>query len=143
MLNQFRVMRSLLFLSAVSVSVSATSHFKHSLTLRGPPMLVSHSFASPDFGPAQNTHGCTFTPRVSFLTNDLHPTNNWVIDIGLAGELLAEVCSRYHLCDLNQICEGEVTTTEWMAMRIHGDLKQKLTEGGGLQGQREGDGEGE
>jgi 6-pyruvoyltetrahydropterin/6-carboxytetrahydropterin synthase len=93
--------------------------------------MIAHSFHDhPAFGPAGGMHGATYTVDVEFITGGrsaLQETVNWVIDIGLASSLLAQVLQKYHLKNLDTIfCNGEFTTTEFMCRQIHQDLCQLL-----------------
>lgn len=83
-----------------------------SLTVRD-SIMIAHSFANnPSFGPAQNLHGATYTVDVTFKAKNLHRENNWVVDIGEASEILAEVCGRFNFKNLDELFPGEMTTTE-------------------------------
>lgn len=90
--------------------------------------MIAHSFHDhPSFGPAGKMHGATYTCDVEFKTSRLTPTLNWVIDIGYASELLAEVLSKYNMKNLDEVfSSGEFTTTEFMARQIFEDLKDRL-----------------
>ena len=86
----------------------------YSLTVRD-SIMIAHSFANnPSFGPAQNLHGATYTVDVTFKAKKLHKENNWVVDIGDASEVLAEVCGRLTFRNLDEVYPGEMTTTEFM-----------------------------
>lgn len=102
-------------------------HLPYSLGIRD-SIMIAHSFHDhPAFGPAGKMHGATYTCDVEFKTNKLVPTVNWVIDIGVASELLAEVLSKYNMKNLDEVfSNGEFTTTEFMARRIFEDLREKL-----------------
>ena len=75
-----------------------------------------------EFGPAQGLHGATYTVDVEFLTNDIAERLKWVIDIGLASNLLTEVLSHYNFKNLDELIPCENTTTEFMCRKIHNDL---------------------
>ena len=77
-------------------------------------IMVAHSFKSREFGPAQSLHGATFTCDVTFRARKLRPGLNWVLDIGQASELVADVLKTYHLQNLDDLFPEENTTTEWM-----------------------------
>lgn len=102
-------------------------HLPYSLGIRD-SIMIAHSFHDhPAFGPAGKMHGATYTCDVEFKTNKLAPVVNWVIDIGRASELLAEVLSKYNMKNLDEVfSNGEFTTTEFMAKTIFEDLKEKL-----------------
>eukprot|EP01035_Chromulina_nebulosa_P016903 gene16903-22392_t len=44
-------------------------------------IMIAHSFYGKEFGPAQSTHGATYTVDVEFITAELEERLNWVIDI--------------------------------------------------------------
>lgn len=88
--------------------------------------MIAHSFSGEEFGPAQNMHGATYTVDVDFLASGLVHKSNWVIDIGLASDLLAKVLGAYNFKNLNEVFPGENTTTEFMCRAIHRDLCQAL-----------------
>ncbi len=92
--------------------------------------MIAHSFHDhPSFGPAGKMHGATYTCDVEFITDMLVEEVNWVIDIGYASELLAEVLAKYNMKNLDEVFgEGVFTTTEFMARRIQMDLAEKLRE---------------
>lgn len=79
-----------------------------------------------EFGPAQNLHGATYTVDVEFQSTDIEDNVNWVIDIGLASDILKEVLSKYNFQNLDAIIPEENTTTEFMCRTIHGDLVSHL-----------------
>ena len=90
--------------------------------------MIAHSFHEhPSFGPAGGLHGATYTCDVEFSSDQLAETTNWVIDIGLASEILADVLKKYNYKNLDQVfSDGQFTTTEFMCRQIHGDLCQRL-----------------
>ena len=111
------------------ICLATGTTYPHSLTMKGPPMLISHSFKNnPSFGAAQAVHGCTFSPSVTFLTKKLHPANNWVVDIGWLSETMAKICKKYHLQNPDELFPSVMTTTEWMARQLHNDIKTYLGE---------------
>ena len=68
-----------------------------------------------------------YTCDVEFCTDELVPETNWVIDIGLASQMLAKVLAKYNYQNLDQLfSNGEMTTTEFMCRQIFQDLKGKL-----------------
>jgi len=71
-------------------------------------------------------HGATYTCDVEFICDALNPGTNWVLDIGMASEVLAKVLSKYNLKNLDEIFGDELTTTEFMARRIHEDICSRL-----------------
>ena len=92
--------------------------------------MIAHSFHDhPSFGPAGKMHGATYTCDVEFISEKLVDQVNWVIDIGRASDLLAEVLAKYNMKNLDEVFGEDVfTTTEFMARQIHMDLAEKLRE---------------
>lgn len=93
-------------------------------------LMIAHSFHShPAFGPAGGLHGATYTCDVEFSSATLNKETNWVIDIGKASDILAEVLKKYNMKNLDDIFpNGELTTTEFMAKQIHSDIKDLLNQ---------------
>lgn len=93
-------------------------------------IMIAHSFhGHPSFGPAGGLHGATYTVDVEFASKSLHSTCNWVIDIGLASDLLAEVLKKYNYKNLDELFgEGVMTTTEFMCKAIFDGVVEKLKE---------------
>ena len=76
-------------------------------------------------------HGATYTVDVEFASSQLHKTCNWVIDIGLASDLVGEVLKEYNYKNLDEIFgDGVMTTTEFMCQVIHEGVVKKLKERG-------------
>ena len=92
--------------------------------------MIAHSFHdNPSFGPAGGLHGATLTVDVEFASHTLHPECNWVIDIGVASELVAEVLKKYNYKHLDDIFQSNVmTTTEFMCRMIFEGVVEKLKE---------------
>ena len=68
---------------------------------------------------------------MEFCTDELVEETNWVIDIGMASQLLADVLAKYNFQNLDQVfCNGEMTTTEFMCRQIFQDLKEKVVSEG-------------
>ena len=90
--------------------------------------MIAHSFhGHPSFGPAGGLHGATYTVDVEFASSDLHPVCNWVIDIGIASELLAGVLTRYNYKNLDEVFgDGVMTTTEFMCRAIFDGVVERL-----------------
>lgn len=90
--------------------------------------MIAHSFhGHPAFGPARNLHGATYTCDVEFRADRLHPDTQWVIDIGLASEMLSAVVAAYNYQNLDELFGSTVlTTTEFMCRVIHADLCERL-----------------
>ena len=93
-------------------------------------IMIAHSFHNhPSFGPAGGLHGATYTVDVEFASESLHPECNWVIDIGLASDLLAETLKQYNYKNLDEVFgEGVMTTTEFMCKAIFDGVVEKLKE---------------
>lgn len=93
-------------------------------------IMIAHSFHNhPSFGPAGGLHGATYTVDVEFASRNLHPECNWVIDIGVASDLVAEVLKKYNYKNLDEVFgEGIMTTTEFMCRAIHDGVVEKLKE---------------
>mmetsp|Transcript_8343 Transcript_8343/g.20519 ORF Transcript_8343/g.20519 Transcript_8343/m.20519 type:complete len:165 (+) Transcript_8343:97-591(+) len=101
--------------------------FPFSLGVRD-SLMIAHSFHShPSFGPAGGMHGATYTCDVDFLSEELHPETNWVIDIGKALDILGRVLSKYNLKNLDEVFPDKtMTTTEFMCKQIHDDIRELL-----------------
>ena len=108
-------------------SSANNADFPFSLGVRD-SLMIAHSFhGHPSFGPAGGLHGATYTCDVDFLSNELHPELNWVIDIGKALDILSKVLSRYNLKNLDEVFPDKtMTTTEFMCKQIHDDISQLL-----------------
>lgn len=113
----------------------ATSRLPFTLGVRD-SLMIAHSFhGNPAFGPAKNMHGATYTCDVEFCTAKLAERNNWVIDIGEASSILADVLSKYNLKNLDEVFpNGEMTTTEFMAKQIFDDVAKRVKEECGFEG---------
>jgi 6-pyruvoyl-tetrahydropterin synthase len=92
--------------------------------------MIAHSFhGHPSFGPAGGMHGATYTVDVEFSCRELHPVCNWVIDIGIASELVSEVLGGYNYKNLDEVFGvGVMTTTEFMCRAIFDGVVEKLKE---------------
>ncbi|KAL3780062.1 hypothetical protein HJC23_007311 [Cyclotella cryptica] len=104
-------------------------YLPHTLSIRD-SLMIAHSFHShPSFGPAGGMHGATYTVDVEFASAKLHPECNWVIDIGVASDLVAEVLRQYNYKNLDQIFGDNVmTTTEFMCRVIFEGVAKNLKE---------------
>lgn len=93
-------------------------------------IMIAHSFHNhPSFGPAGGLHGATYTVDVEFASKKLHKECNWVIDIGVASDLVAEVLKKYNYKNLDEVFGDDImTTTEFMCQTIHKDITEKLRE---------------
>jgi 6-pyruvoyltetrahydropterin/6-carboxytetrahydropterin synthase len=89
--------------------------------------MIAHSFKHPDFGPAQNLHGATYTCDIEFQRSDLAEPQNWVIDIGKASDMLSKVLEKYNFQNLDDMFPTNVlTTTEFMSKQIFLDLCERI-----------------
>jgi 6-pyruvoyl-tetrahydropterin synthase len=118
---------------------SSSSSSTYTLGVRD-SIMIAHSFHNhPKFGPAGGLHGATYTVDVEFISPKLEPDVNWVIDIGLASEILSDCLRRYNYQNLdnvfppaktaddnNGIIKPTMTTTEFMCRQIHDDLWKSL-----------------
>ncbi|SHK45315.1 6-pyruvoyl-tetrahydropterin synthase [Marinobacter antarcticus] len=89
-----------------------------SLTVRD-HMMIAHSFNGEIFGPAQKTHGATYVVDMTFERHELD-SDDLIIDIGLASEVLKQVLSEFNMKNLDNIEDfrGRNTTTEFMAKKV-------------------------
>ena len=115
---------SVLFALLVCVSLVNSHSEGFTLGIRD-SIMIAHSFTE-EFGPAHGLHGATYTVDVEFASKGLVKGSNWVIDIGKASELLAEVLKEYNFKHLNELFPTENTTTEFMCKVIHSDMCKKL-----------------
>ncbi|MCH2085054.1 MAG: 6-carboxytetrahydropterin synthase [Saprospiraceae bacterium] len=90
-------------------------------------IMIAHSLNHPDFGPARNMHGATFTVDVTFLSAVLTDMNI-VIDIALAHEALKNVLKQLNYQNLDELppFKGKLTTTEFLAKYIHDEVKTEV-----------------
>lgn len=104
-------------------------YLPHTLSIRD-SLMIAHSFHNhPSFGPAGGMHGATYTVDVEFASSKLHKDCNWVIDIGIASDLVAEVLKEYNYKNLDEVFGiGVMTTTEFMCRIIHEGVVKKLKE---------------
>lgn len=116
-----------LIVTTIILGASSISPFPYSLGVRD-SLMIAHSFhGHPSFGPAGGMHGATYTCDVEFLTDKLNPETNWVIDIGKASDIVADVLKKYNLQNLDEVFGDDVmTTTEFMSRQIHDDIKSRL-----------------
>lgn len=100
----------------MSFSVSVREH-----------VMIAHSLAGEIFGPAQQMHGATYVVTATFRTASLD-CYNLVIDIAEAHEALRsalEPINYQNLDDLSQFT-GVITTTEFLAQWVHGELSARI-----------------
>ena len=65
---------------------------------------------------------------MEFSTDSLAEKCNWVIDIGIASEMLSDVLKEYNFKNLNDVFPNENTTTEFMCRAIHRAMCNKVLE---------------
>jgi 6-pyruvoyl-tetrahydropterin synthase len=86
-------------------------------------IMIAHSFRGEAFGPAQRLHGATFVVEAEFRAKRLDDLQ-LLIDIGLARTELRRLLDGLDYCNLDEVADlhGRNTTTEYMALHIHGLL---------------------
>ena len=91
-------------------------------------IMIAHSLKHPGFGPAQRLHGATFIVDVSFYSETLNE-QNIVIDIALAHEVLETVLTPLDYQTLDELppFNDKMTTTEFLAQYIHGEIKSAVS----------------
>lgn len=92
--------------------------------------MIAHSLRGAVFGPAQQLHGATYVVEASFLAEQLD-ADGIVVDIGRAGELLAQVLAPLNYRNLDDLPRfaGRNTTTEMLAHTVFEDLKKRIRDG--------------
>ena len=93
-------------------------------------IMIAHSFRGEEFGPAQKLHGATFAVEAEFRAEELDHLQ-LLVDIGLAKVELRRVLDAldYSNLDDNPTFKGINTTTEYVALHIHGQLAAACREG--------------
>ncbi|MBV9250131.1 MAG: 6-carboxytetrahydropterin synthase [Acetobacteraceae bacterium] len=93
-------------------------------------IMIAHSFKGEEFGPAQRMHGATYAVEAEFRAPKLDDLQ-LLIDIGLAKAELRRVLDTVDYSNLNEhpALQGINTTTEYMALHIHGLLAAACREG--------------
>jgi 6-pyruvoyl-tetrahydropterin synthase len=93
-------------------------------------IMVAHSFAGAEFGPAQRLHGATFTVEAEFRAEKLDQLH-LLVDIAAARTELRRILDGldYRNLDAEPAFAGQNTTTEYLAFHIHGLLCAALREG--------------
>ena len=88
---------------------------------------IAHSLKDDFFGPAKHLHGTTYIIDMMLLSDKLI-SNNIIIDIGLATDILKSVIEKYNYKNLDNLYElkDEITTTEFMAKRFTDDIFDEL-----------------
>ncbi len=101
----------------------------YSLTVRD-HFMIAHSLKGERFGPAQRLHGATYVVDATFFREELD-ADGLVVDIGLAGEVLAEVLEELNYRNLDEVpaFQGVNTTTEVLAREVHDRLAAALRAG--------------
>jgi len=91
-------------------------------------IMIAHSLKGAVFGPAQRMHGATYVVDAEFRSDSID-ANNIVIDIGLASNALAEALEPLAYRNLDELPQltGKVTTTEFLARHIHGELAKRVS----------------
>jgi 6-pyruvoyltetrahydropterin/6-carboxytetrahydropterin synthase len=98
----------------------------YSVTVRG-HVMIAHSLPRKFFGPAARMHGATFVIDAEFRAQSLDE-HNVVLDIGMAMTALQEVTDSlgYRNLDDDSRFGGALTTTEFLAHWIHGEIAQRV-----------------
>ena len=93
-------------------------------------IMIAHSFRGEEFGPAQKLHGATFAVEAEFRADKLDQLQ-LLIDIGLAKTELRRVLDTldYSNLDDNPLFKDVNTTTEYVALHIHGLLATACRDG--------------
>jgi 6-pyruvoyl-tetrahydropterin synthase len=93
-------------------------------------MMIAHSFRGTVFGPAQRLHGATYLVDATFHRADLD-ADNLVVDIGRAGQQLAEVLAElnYRNLDDEPAFAGVNTSTEALARVVADRLADRVRAG--------------
>lgn len=93
-------------------------------------IMVAHSFRGAEFGPAQRLHGATFVVEAEFRAPKLDHAN-LLVDIGLAKDELRKILAAmdYRNLDEEPAFAGQNTTTEHLALHIHGLLAAACRDG--------------
>jgi 6-pyruvoyltetrahydropterin/6-carboxytetrahydropterin synthase len=98
----------------------------HSVTVRG-HVMIAHSLPRKFFGPAARMHGATYVIDAEFRAQSLDE-HNVVLDIGMAMAALEEVTDSlgYRNLDEDSRFGGALTTTEFLAHWIHGQIAERV-----------------
>jgi 6-pyruvoyl-tetrahydropterin synthase len=90
----------------------------YAVEIRG-HVMIAHSLPHPGFGPAQGLHGATYVVDVAFFRKALGEMAV-VVDMGRAGDFLAEVLSAINYRNLDDLpaFAGTISTTETVAKWI-------------------------
>jgi len=89
--------------------------------------MIAHSLPRKFFGPAARLHGATYVIDAEFRAPALDE-HNVVLDIGAATRVLEEVAASlsYRNLDEDARFDGALTTTEFLARWIHGEIAGHL-----------------
>lgn len=98
----------------------------YSVTVRS-HVMIAHSLPKKFFGPAARLHGATYVIDAEFRSPALDE-HNVVLDIGMATRVLEEVAASlsYRNLDDDARFGGALTTTEFLARWIHGEVAQHI-----------------
>jgi 6-pyruvoyltetrahydropterin/6-carboxytetrahydropterin synthase len=90
-------------------------------------IMIAHSLPAPVFGPARQMHGATYVVDAEFISPQLDEYNI-VIDMGLAHQILGRVLETLRYQNLDEMPEfqGKLTTTEFLAAWIHGQMAREV-----------------
>jgi len=93
-------------------------------------IMIAHSFHGAEFGPAQRLHGATFAVEAEFRAPKLDHLQ-LLVDIGLAKTELRKLLDTldYSNLDDNPTFSRLNTTTEYVALHIHGLLAAACRDG--------------
>jgi 6-pyruvoyl-tetrahydropterin synthase len=93
-------------------------------------VMIAHSFAGPEFGPAQRVHGATFVVEAEFRAPRLDRAN-LLVDIAAARVELRRILDSFDYQNLDTLPQftGQNTTTEFLCAHIHGLLVAALKAG--------------
>jgi 6-pyruvoyl-tetrahydropterin synthase len=91
-------------------------------------IMIAHSLKGDVFGPAQKMHGATFVVDVAFFRPTM-TKHNFVVDIGLALDVLGAVLRPLNFANLDESFPGEITTTEWLCFHIFTEVAKAAKAG--------------
>ena len=87
-------------------------------------IMIAHSFQGAVFGPAQKLHGATYVVDLELSRPELDD-DGIVVDIGLASELLKEICGSLNFKNLDEDLRfaNRNSTTEAIARTVFDAVK--------------------
>ena len=90
-------------------------------------MMIAHSLQDPYFGPSAALHGATYVVDVEFSCERLN-AKAVVVDIGAATDGVDRVLKSLDFRNLDEDPRfaGTLTTTEFLAKFIHGELARQF-----------------